>query len=288
MNKTILVIGATGMLGEPVARRLKEDGFQVRILARNIDKTRKLFDESFDIVAGDATNTNDLEKSLDGCFGVHISLAGETEQLGVENAANMASRKGIQRITYISGVNAFEENMWFPASKQKVLAERAIRESGVPHTIFCPTSSMESISSCIRGARAFIIGRHPRPYHWFAADDLARMVSTSYGAREAINKRLFIYGPEGILFHEALRRYCSVLHPEIKKISTMPYWLANAMARVTGSKDMRFASAVLAFFEKVGEGGDPTEANNILGAPETTIDEWLNQRKVNLGMPSVV
>lgn len=30
-------------------------------------------------------------------------------------------------------------------------------------------------------------------------------------------------------------------------------------------------------FEKVGEKGDPTEANALLGAPEFTLDDWLQQ-----------
>jgi hypothetical protein len=43
----------------------------------------------------------------------------------------------------------------------------------------------------------------------------------------------------------------------------------------------------LAFCEKVYEGGDPTEANSILGVPKTTLDEWLKQRKIKINTPSV-
>jgi len=38
INKRILVLGATGMLGEPVARHLQEAGLLVRILARDVVK----------------------------------------------------------------------------------------------------------------------------------------------------------------------------------------------------------------------------------------------------------
>jgi uncharacterized protein YbjT (DUF2867 family) len=48
MEKKILVVGGTGRLGQPVARQLKEDGYQVRVMARDVEKARKLFDESFD------------------------------------------------------------------------------------------------------------------------------------------------------------------------------------------------------------------------------------------------
>ena len=34
-QQTILVIGATGTVGAPVARQLREDGYQVRLLVRD-------------------------------------------------------------------------------------------------------------------------------------------------------------------------------------------------------------------------------------------------------------
>jgi hypothetical protein len=37
----------------------------------------------------------------------------------------------------------------------------------------------------------------------------------------------------------------------------------------------------MAYFDKVGELGDPTEANQLLGAPTTTLDAWIEQRRIN-------
>ncbi len=282
MEKIILVIGATGMLGEPVARRLREDGFRVRIMARDKDKTEELFGQEFQIVTGDIKDTGSLQEAMKGCFGVHINLSGEIEQLGAENVASVASHQGVQRITYISGTSVCEENTWFPLVKHKFLAEKAIRESGIPYTIFCPTWFMETLAKCVKGTKAFVFGKQPNLYHLVAADDYARMVSTSYRVDEAANKRLFIHGPEGVLFHEALRKYCSVFHPEIKKISTMPYWLATVIAAMGRKEELRSASKFFAFFEKAGERGDPEEANRILGAPKITLDQWLEQKRANL------
>ena len=288
MDKTVLVIGATGTLGEPVARYLKEHGFRARVMTRDSDKARGIFDETFHIVVGDVMDASSLEEPLDGCFGVHVSTAPpENEQIKMKNIVAAASKKGLRRITYVSWPNATEENAWFPPAKQKLLAEEVIRGSGIPYTIFCPTTAMENIPMFIQGNRAAVIGKQARPYHWLAADDFGRMVSASYGLEETANKRLFIYGPEAVLTHEAVRRYCSMFRPEITTTSTMPYWLVKIMATIMRSKEMKFGSSLLAFCEKVDEGGDPTEANRILGAPKTTLDEWLKQRKVKLGMPSV-
>ena len=113
------------------------------------------------------------------------------------------------------------------------------------------------------------------------------MVSASYRLEEAANKKFFIHGPEAVTIHEALGRYCTVFHPEIRKISTMPLWLVRFMATVRRNKQMKFAGELIAFSEKVGECGDPAEANCILGAPQITLDEWIRQRKVKLGTPIV-
>jgi len=282
MDKRILVVGGTGMLGQPVARRLKEDGYQVRVLARDVEKARKLFDVSFEVVRGDVTALDTLEPALEGCQGVHISVGGAAvDQLSAENVAAVAPKLGLERITYVSGSTVFEQNRWFPMVAQKLMAEQAIRACGVPYTIFCPTWPMEQLPRFARDGQPATIGRQPTPFHWFAADDFGRMVSNAYQRDETAGKRLFVHGPEAITMKEALERYCQALYPDGKPVSVMPIWLAKVMATLTRNDMLKFASDLMAYFDKVGELGDPTEANQLLGAPATTLEAWIEQRRIN-------
>ncbi len=73
--------------------------------------------------------------------------------------------------------------------------------------------------------------------------------------------------------------YCSVIHPEIKKIGALPLWLARIIAMMTRDEGLKNDIPVIAYFADAGEPGDPVEANNILGAPSTTLDEWIKKRK---------
>ncbi len=41
IKKYILIVGATGLLGEPIARQLQKDGYAIRIFANNYRKQRK-------------------------------------------------------------------------------------------------------------------------------------------------------------------------------------------------------------------------------------------------------
>jgi len=284
MKETILVIGATGLLGEPVARKLKEEGYHVRIMVRDMQKAREQFNDEFEKIKGDINDLDLLEKALDGCFGVHINLSGEIETVGVKNICHVSKGLKLDRITYISGTSVSKENIWFPLIRRKFLAEQAIKDSGVPYSIFCPTWFMEIIPRFVRGNRAFVFGKQPNPYHFISADDYARMVAVSYGLDSAINRRFIVHGPEGILFHDAVKKYCEVFHPEIRKVSTMPYWFANFIAFIKRSEEMRFISDFMRAFERIGEMGDPTETNSLLGQPEVTLDQWLKKRK-DLGRP---
>ncbi len=59
----------------------------------------------------------------------------------------------------------------------------------------------------------------------------------------------------------------------------MPIDAARAMADSTGNDMLKFFAELMAYFDEVGEMGDPTEANQLLGAPEITLDEWIEKRK---------
>ena len=182
-------------------------------MTRDLHKARKVFDNSFEMIAGDPMDRSCLEEAMAGCSGVHISLPNQIEQQVAEAVAALAPFHGIERITYISGATVAAEHRWFPMIDRKFLAEKAIQESGIPYTIFAPTWVMDGLPMFVNQGKAFVFGKQPYPYHWVAADDIARMVSTAYGLDEAANKRFILHGPEGIRLPEALRRYCAVVPP---------------------------------------------------------------------------
>jgi hypothetical protein len=42
---------------------------------------------------------------------------------------------------------------------------------------------------------------------------------------------------------------------------------------------MDYVSRLIAFFDRVGELGDPAEANALFGAPSTTLSEWIDSQE---------
>jgi NADH dehydrogenase len=283
MERSILVLGGAGLLGKPVARRLRADGFNVRILTRSPKKASEDFNGSLDIITGDATDSKNLRAALEGCWGVHVSVAVSAELATAEKVAALASDLGVSRIGYVSGSTVDEANRWFPMIDQKLRAEQAVERSNLAWTVFRPTWPFETLGRFVRDGRATVIGRHRRPYHWFSADDFARMVSAAYQTDETAGKRLYIHGPEAILMHDALDRYRRTLYPEIESVATLPTWLGKTLAFVTRNKILKSACELMAYFDKVPELGDPTEANRLLGAPTTTLDAWLVDQRARRG-----
>ena len=275
MAKTILILGGTGMFGKPTVDQLKADGFEVRILARNVEKAQSMFAEGFEIVPGDVTDLASLEKAMQGCSGVLISVGGAVDQVSAENVAALAPKLGIEQIIYISGATVAEANRWFPMVAQKLDAEKAIQACGVPYTIFCPTWPMEQITRFVRDGKPSLLGKQPMPVHLFAVEDLARMISKAYQLEAAKNKRFYVYGPEAMTMKVALERYCAKFYPGVEKIAVMPIWMAKLLGTLTGNEMLKFAAGLMAYFEKTSEVGDPSEANEILGAPTITLNAWM-------------
>jgi hypothetical protein len=102
------------------------------------------------------------------------------------------------------------------------------------------------------------------------------MVASAFEDDRALGKRLYIHGPEGITLPDALERFFRGCHPDLKVVR-LKLWQARWIARLTGRMD--FVSRLIAFFDRVGELGDPAEANALVGAPSTTLSEWIESQK---------
>jgi uncharacterized protein YbjT (DUF2867 family) len=279
MSTQILVLGATGMLGWPVTHCLVESGYPVRILARNIEKARRMFGDSVEIVQGSAQDREAIRKALAGCEAVHLSLPPGSELTAMQHVTDLGKTRGLECITYISATTARQENRWFELVDVKMRTEAILEQSGIAHTIFCPTWAMETLHNFVRDDRAvMIISKHPPLLHFIAAADLGRMVAASFDDNRALGKRLFVHGPEAVTLPNAFERFVKACYPG-KNIMRVKLWQAQLIAKLTGRAELADATKLIAYFDKVGELGDPGEANALFGAPSITLDEWFKLQK---------
>lgn len=272
-----LIIGATGLLAKPVIEHFDKQNFSLRLFSRNVDS--KEYPENFEIVKGDVLNTSDLQNAIEGCNAIHITISKVNEAIAVEKIVAIAKQHNIRLISYVSGSTVAEENSWFWMINNKLNAEKTIINSGIPYIIFRPTWFFESMLLLVRNSKAMMIGKQPHPSSWVAADDFARMVVTAYQKEEARNNIFYIHGPEKMLMKEVLQKYANQLNPPIKKLSITPISMLKFIAFVSRNKELKMVASMFAYFEKSKELGDPLTANELLGAPEITFEDWLARIK---------
>ena len=283
-NKTILVVGGTGMLGKPVAQQLKVDGFNVRLLARNPEKAQKLLGAGNEIIKGDVDDPAALRSALTGVDGVHISLKGgpteadfdHMDHIATRDIAQAAKELGVGRVTILSAYAVSAEKADTPESRSKLKGEAALKSSGVPYTIFRASWFMETLPMFVQGKSISLIGKQIHPLHWIAAEDYARMVSKSYQTEETLNKELYIFGPEAYTMGEAMKIYAEYAGVKVAPMSTRTLAVLGALTFNTEWKGM---AVLMKHYDNWGEDGSPDEANRLLGAPRITLKEWCEKNR---------
>jgi uncharacterized protein YbjT (DUF2867 family) len=199
---TILVTGATGRQGGAVAARLLADGWNVRALTRDPSspKALALKESGAEIVGGDLDDRASLDRAAEGVWGVFSVHAGAYEggpyghDLGHEerSAANLgaaARTAGAAHLVHSSSVGVggpLEPHL--DMLQRKAAAERAIRASGVPHTILRPSSFMENTFDSFRELQngALVSPLHADTYEpHIAAVDIAAFAAIAFADPEA-------------------------------------------------------------------------------------------------------
>ena len=205
------------MLGKPVTKELVKTGFDVKILTRNIPKMQELF-PSIKNVGGDVFDRKSLANAMEGREIVYVNLSiqqdskktdPQQEKEGVDNIIAAARETGIKRIAYLSSLiknyNGMKGFSWW-AFDIKESAINKIKNSGIPFTIFYPSTFMETFPfQMIRGNKIMMIGQSVAPMWFIAAEDYARQVAKSFQLDDSENKEYAVQGPEPFTFDEAAR-----------------------------------------------------------------------------------
>src|SRR5688572_26758931 len=111
--KRVLVIGGTGMLGRPVVRRLLQDGFGVRALARDVSRAKSMLPPLCEIARGDVRDDARLLDALADCDAAYINLSEpmvkrpppwSVEVEGTRAVVAACRASGVQRVLRISAM----------------------------------------------------------------------------------------------------------------------------------------------------------------------------------------
>lgn len=211
----LLLTGATGTIGLPLLRRLTAGGVPVRCLVRD---PRRLGAERVhvQIALGDLSDHLSFRHALRGVDTVvHLASVIRDQPTGsIEELAGVATwrlvraaeREGVQRFVFFSALGASTRSR-ARLMRAKAIAERALIESSLVHTVFAPSwvySPSDQFFTLLE--RMSLLPMLPIPGHGRAAfqpiwaEDVADCVVAALPggslAREADGARYELAGPE--------------------------------------------------------------------------------------------
>lgn len=211
----LLLTGATGTIGSPLLRRLLAEGIEVRCLVRD---PRRLGAERVrvQIALGRLEDHLSFRHALRGVDTVvHLASVirdqpgGSIEELaGVATwrLVRAAERAGVERFVFFSALGASTRSR-ARLLRAKAVAERAVMESSLRHTVFAPSLVYAPGDPYLKllGRMSLlpvmpIPGSGHTPFQPIWADDVANCVIAALpggeAAEEAIGARYELAGPE--------------------------------------------------------------------------------------------
>lgn len=274
--KTISVIGGSGMLGAPVARQLRADGYKVRVISRDSDKAERLLGPDFQFETADMLNVDQLKRALKGSDAVHINASGHSQRtyynnhvLGTKNILTALADERIECISMISTALAYPEfaDRW--DNRYKMEAEALLKASGLPYLVFMPSWFMESLPVFVQKQKLVQIGPSTQPIHWIAAQDYAREVSQSLANPTVRNRRVVIYGPESLTMTEAVAAYGR--HHDLR-VHRLPTWLVKTIGVISRNEVLVDVADLMQHYDRSGEKPVSDAVRTT-----TTLAEWLEE-----------
>ena len=186
------MVGATGLQGGAVSRRLLEEGWRVLALTRNPDGkgARGLASLGAEVVQADSEDRAQLERAFAGVHGVysvqnhHIcGYDGEIRQ--GKNVADAVVAAKVSHLVYASTGNGLPGTGIGSWDAKVTVAEHA-RSLGVPLTVLRPTAFMELMTEKRFYPQASVwhvmpkIMGETRPVGWLTVEDLAVIAEKAF------------------------------------------------------------------------------------------------------------
>jgi nucleoside-diphosphate-sugar epimerase len=285
----ILFIGASGMLGKPVALELMRAGFPVTFLARDVEKMKKLFPNGA-IVKGDVFDVASLEAGMAGQEVVYLNLSvaqsskknePQPEREGINNIIEAAKKTNVKRIVYLSsliknyeGMNGF--NWW--AFQIKQAAVNAIKKSGLNYSIFYPSTFMECLDKqMLQGTRIMLAGKSEAPMWFIAGKDYGVQVAWAMKKAGDSNQEYVVQGLEPFTSDEAAKVFIENAKSDIK-IMRAP--LAPLKYIGIFNQRMNYAYHICEALNKYPEKFESENTWNDLGKPSTTLADYVSSLKI--------
>lgn len=279
MSKTIAITGATGFVGNSVARHAAEIHFTIRALARNADNPRAL-PSGAKIASGDLFDPTALDRAVEGCDAVvHlVGIIAEQPSKGVtfqhvhvdgtRAILQAVKRAGVRRYVHMSA-NGTRPNAVSEYHRTKWAAEELVRGSGLDWTILRPSLIHGPGGDFTQMEAAWAKGKKApfaaMPYFgrgWLGlggssrvapvyVEDVARAFVEAIANEKAIGQTYELVGSETMDWPHMHRLFAAAVTGKPSRATLpIPAWYAKAITHVVPASLLPFNKAQVQMSEE--------------------------------------
>jgi uncharacterized protein YbjT (DUF2867 family) len=287
----ILVVGATGLVGSEICRRLRLRK-AVRALVRgDSPRAAELKGLGIEMVNGDLKDPPSLAAA---CRGVHAVISTASSTLSRREGDNLetvdragqlalvaaAKNAGVQRFVFVSVSPNLKQGSVLMSAKREV--ERAIRTSGMVWTILQPTNFMEiwfgeAVGWNMQRGVATIFGNGKAPVSWISAMDVAEYAVVTLDHPSAKNRNIPLGGPEPLAPDQVVEAFESASGRKFKS-RKVPAMIPRLMRTLLKPFNQIQASIMdLGFQTSRGDVIDMSQAQSDFHVPATSVRQYAQQ-----------
>jgi hypothetical protein len=188
----------------------------------------------------------------------------------------VAREVGIKRIFYLcalviryQGTHGF--SWWVFDIKHD--AVKAIKGSGIPYTIFYPSTFMEAITTQYKqGNKLLLAGESKHPQYFIASENYARQVVRAFQQDPAENKEYVIQGPQPFTSDDAVAEFAKHYKKARLSISRAPLGLIKGLGYL--NQRMNYGYHILEALNNYPEKFEAANTWEELGKPTVTLKDF--------------
>jgi uncharacterized protein YbjT (DUF2867 family) len=260
MKSTVLVLGATGMVGSHVARSLSDRGEPVRAFVRDPGRAAQMLGGTVPLAVGDLTEPATLDTALDGVDRVLLCLGNRPDQAHLEiSVIDACRRAGVRRVVKISAKGA-QVGSPVPFWDQHARIEDHLRRSGISSVILRPSTYASNLLASAQPVQA--MGRlfapaGTAPVAFIDPRDVAAVAVAALLDPAHDGHTYTLTGPEALTFAEVAERWSTVIGQPVEYVDIpdeaaraamleagLPPWLTDGIVAVFGQLRHGVASTV--------------------------------------------
>ncbi|MCS6959607.1 MAG: NAD(P)H-binding protein [Pseudanabaenaceae cyanobacterium SKYGB_i_bin29] len=267
----LLVVGATGTLGRQVVRYALDQGLQVKCLVRNPKRATFLREWGAELVVGDLTQKETIEKALTGI--THVVDAAttrptdslrikEVDWQGKVHLIQAAERAEVAKFVFFSILHA-EKYRQVPLMEIKYCTEQFLAETNLDYTILKPCGFMQGLIGqyaipILEGETIWITGESC-PIAYMNTQDVAKFAVKALTIPETKRQSYALAGVKAWCPSEIVA-LCEKLSGKTARTAGMPIGLLRFVRKLALAFEWTWSVAERMAFVEVMAGGIPIDA----------------------------